>query len=69
MAKIDWNTVIIPVIQNIVIPEIVAFIKWYRDKTGGNPTDEQVKEALHLSVVTGLSMWEAWDNEHPEKSE
>jgi hypothetical protein len=64
--KVDWNSIIIPVIQGIIVPEIVAFVKWYRDKTGNNPTDEQVKEALNLSVTSGLSMWDAWFAEHGE---
>jgi hypothetical protein len=61
---VDWNKVILPIIQQIVIPEIFQFIKRFRDKNGVDPTEEEVKRALEMNVTEGLTIWEAWFNAH-----
>lgn len=63
---IDWKAVFLPVIQEIVVPEIVAFIKKYRDQVGHDPTEEEVKEALALNTEAGISMWDAWFASHSQ---
>ncbi len=64
MPKIDWNQIIYPAVNNILIPELLNFILHFRNKNGVDPTEEQVKEALAMNVATGLSMWDAWFNQY-----
>jgi hypothetical protein len=66
MQTIDWNQIILPVVNNVLIPELLAFITKFRNQNGVDPTIEQTREALALNVTEGLSMWDAWFQAHPQ---
>ena len=67
MPQIDWNVIVGSVVNNILIPELMAFIKTYRDRNGVDPTIAIVREALAQNVTAGLSLWEEWFKNHPVK--
>lgn len=66
--NINWNDIIMPVLNDLLIPEILNFIKNYAaSNNGALPTEAELKEALTVSVKEGLSIWDAWNTTHPKQ--
>lgn len=52
-------------LQQILIPEIVAVIRAHHNATGQLPTDAQVIAALSSDADKGITIGEAWLAAHP----
>lgn len=52
-------------LQQIIIPEVVAVIRAHHNATGQLPTDAEVLAALGADADKGIAIGEAWLAAHP----
>lgn len=52
-------------LQQIVIPEVIAVVRAHHNATGNLPTDAEVLAALGADADKGISVGEAWLAAHP----
>lgn len=53
-------------LQQILIPEVIAVVRAHHNATGALPTDAQVMAALGADADKGVSIGEAWLAAHPD---
>ena len=61
---IDKN-LLTALLQQVVIPEVLAVIRAHHNATGQMPTDAQVIAALGQDADKGIATGQAWLDAHP----
>lgn len=57
--------IIAALLQQVVIPEILAVIRAHHNATGNLPTDAEVQAALSTDTAAGIAIGQAWLAAHP----
>ena len=59
------NPLLLALLQQVVIPEVLAIVRAHRNATGKMPTDAEVLAALGADADSGIAIGEAWLAAHP----